>query len=245
MGWGERKYTDGQRAAVIYHRNVRKLSGKVISDLARRGELESVAGEPLGAFEIPKDSVYSLGRDDIARARRTEVSKLVTALPADANEAIRRRLVEIVDRRTAKLLEVARRGKEVDPEELRKLARAAREIAALPAYGMQAPQPGRQAAGAPEGETPTKSSAAAGAIFDAARGGAIAERINGPAQDDAQESAGEHGEQAPATTETGSDGAHGGDGQESDGDHEQDTGEGDGAGTHAHSQLAPISARIA
>jgi hypothetical protein len=204
MGWGERKYTDGQRAAVIYHRNVRKLSGKVISDLARRGELESVAGEPLGAFEIPKDSVYSMGRDDIARARRSEVSKLVTALPADANEAIRRRLVEIVDRRTAKLLEVTRRGKEVDPEELRKLARAAREIAALPAYGLQAPQPGRQARGAPEGETPAKSSSAAGAIFEAARGGAIrpapsSERINGSAQGDAERDSSEDGDDETMT----------------------------------------------
>lgn len=173
MGWGERKYDDAQRAAVIYHKNVRKLSGKVISDLAHRGELEAVSGQMLPAFEIPKDSVYSLARDDIARSRRMEVSALVTALPADANEAIRRRLVEMLDRRTNKLVDAARRGKDIAPEEITKLARAAREVAALPGYGLRAPQPGRQAAGAPGGEKPATSDSAAGAIFAAAKGGAI------------------------------------------------------------------------
>lgn len=175
MGWGEPIYTPAQRAAVIYHRNVRNIPGTAVVDLARRGELEAPSGQTLDPFDIPKSTVYSIAREDHAKRKRQEVSALVEALPADANEEIRRRLVEIVDRKTAKLIDRARRGRdEIDTEELRKLARAAREIAAMPAHGLRAPQPGRQASGAPDGEYPAKANSAAGALFDAARG----KRIN-------------------------------------------------------------------
>lgn len=225
MGWGERKYTDAQRAAVIYHRNVRGLSGHVISNQARNGELESVTGDTLAAFEIPHNTVYSLGRDERAKLRRNEVSKLVHATPADANEEIRRRLIEITDRRTAKLVDDSRRGKNVDVEELRKLARAAREIAALPAYGLRAPQPGRQAAGAPEGETPARSSSMAGAMYEAARGGAI-----GPAPEDIHTPVQVEGSAADAGA-----GAGGADGAAGDGS-------GEGPGSRARSQISKITA---
>lgn len=177
MGWGERKYTDQQRTTVIYHRNVRKLSGNAISDLARRGELESVTGDALAPFEIPKNTVYSLARDARGKERRNEVSELVHALPADANEAIRRRLVEIVDRRTTRLVNDARRGREVDPDEVKKLARAAREIAALPGFGLRIPRPGAKGAEADpamEGEQQAGAKSAAGALLAAAKGGAVA-----------------------------------------------------------------------
>lgn len=185
MGWGERKYTDQQRAAVIYHRNVRKLSGNVISDLAKRGELESVTGEVMLAFEIPHNTVYSLARDARGKERRNEVSVLVHAPAADANEEIRRRLVEIVDRRTTRLVNDSRRGKTIDADEVKKLARAAREIAALPGYGLRIPPPGKKGSGADpamEGEQQASATSAAGALLAAAKGGAVAKP--GTAQED-------------------------------------------------------------
>jgi len=179
MGWGERKYTDEQKEAVIFAKNVRRFTGKAIANLAAKGELESPTGAEMEPFSMPPNTIYSLARKALAKSHKTMASELVNKPPADANEAIRQRLVEIADRKTKYLVDQARRKpKEIDTLETTRLARMAREVAALPAYGLRAPQPGRPSTGAPEGESVARNNEAA-AIYAAAKGGQVE-----PAQSD-------------------------------------------------------------
>lgn len=173
MGWGERKYTDEQKEAVIFAKNVRRFTGKAIANLAAKGELESPTGAEMEPFSMPPNTIYSLARKALAKSHKTMASELVNKPPADANEAIRQRLVEIADRKTKYLVDQARRKpKEIDTLETTRLARMAREVAALPAYGLRAPQPGRPSTGAPEGESVARNNEAA-AIYAAAKGGQV------------------------------------------------------------------------
>jgi len=183
MGWGERKYTDEQKEAVIFAKNVRRFTGKAIANLAAKGELESPTGAEMEPFSMPPNTIYSLARKALAKSHKTMASELVNKPPADANEAIRQRLVEIADRKTKYLVDQARRKpKEIDTLETTRLARMAREVAALPAYGLRAPQPGRPSTGAPEGESVARNNEAA-AIYAAAKGGQVEPAQSDPIQE--------------------------------------------------------------
>lgn len=215
MGWGEAKYAEKQRRAVIHARNTRNLSGKVISELAARGELE----QDLAPFEIPKDTVYSLARGADRKLRRTETSALVSRDPQDAVEELRRRLVEVLDRDTLRLVEQSKSTskKPLDVEHVRKTARALRELASLPLPGERGRAPGRPASdgsGVPQGESRPKATTMAGqltramtgALPDAARDDIPIHPEHGvdrlpeaSAQNGARERASDGGEEDPGT----------------------------------------------
>jgi hypothetical protein len=72
-------------------------------------------------------------RSQAAQAsRRREVNELAKAAPRDAIEALRRRLVNAADAELAAMEKRQKNGKSVPGEELRQVARAVREIAAIP-----------------------------------------------------------------------------------------------------------------
>jgi hypothetical protein len=161
-----RKYSDAQRDAIAHAYNRRNLrpAGR-IERLAAAGELRAESGELLPAFAIPASSVR-----DIARAYRAKAAGLARSQLArspDAVELLRRRLIAATD---AELQRIERAQQRRQPlrnsaELLRALARAAREIAALPAAGSQ------QRSAAPERRAPR---GLAGAIAAAAAPAAIA-----------------------------------------------------------------------
>lgn len=177
MGIAERKYTDEQRQAVIHARVERRLTGAVVSALAAKGELENVAGERLPAFEIAKDYVYGLGAQEERRRSGARTSALVSQPPEDAIEELRRRLVEVLDRESLRLVGSSRQypKRALDVEQARKVGRAVRELAAMPAPGERGVQPGRTAQGAPAGEGTSKRSTMAGQLIAAAQGSATAQ----------------------------------------------------------------------
>jgi hypothetical protein len=137
MGTWATKYTPEQRRAVLHARLNRRLSGRVISDLARRGELEDLKGQPLEPFEIPKDTVYSLGADEERRRRKAMTSELVSKPPEDAVEELRRRLVDVLDRETLRLMRHSRQHERdaLDAAQVQRVARALRELNDLTKQG--------------------------------------------------------------------------------------------------------------
>lgn len=183
-GW-ERKYSDQQRRAVIQARLERGLPAKAVSELAARGELVALNGDKLEPFEIPEGTVYSYGRNAESRRRRAATSTLADQPAQDAVEEIRRRLVAALDHETMRLDERRRRkpNEPSDAEQLRKCARALRELAAMPAPGERGRQPGRpgQDGGVPAGESIAKPNSMAGKIEASLRPRGFADA----AQDDA------------------------------------------------------------
>jgi hypothetical protein len=143
------RFTERQREAVArayVDRHVRPA--RAVADLARRGELESANGERLAAFEIGESTIRSFA-GNLRRRRRGEIkSNLATARPTDAVEALRQRLVNAADAGLASLERRQRRERgKTDWTELREVARAVREIAALPAPGERGVEPGQRAPG--------------------------------------------------------------------------------------------------
>lgn len=137
MGQWAPKYTDEQREAVAVaylDRGVKPASR--ICDLAAAGQLATAgdANRTLEPFEIPVASVRDIYRN--ARRRRSGALKSgLTDVPhRDAIESLRQRLVSVADHELARVEKQQARanGKPVDPELLRQIARAVREIAALP-----------------------------------------------------------------------------------------------------------------
>lgn len=107
-----------------------------VVELAAAGEL-TLNGQPVAAFKCNADTVRHEAR--VLRKRRAGrvTSKLAETAPADAVETLRRRLVNAAD---AMLQEEEKRSPKVrDPGKLREIARAVREIAAIP--GPRDPRP--------------------------------------------------------------------------------------------------------
>lgn len=128
------KYTDAERDAVRQHAATHPdATGEQISELARRGLL-TLDGERVPAFKMPAATV----RDFKRRARRAAEGRARSALeakpPRDALEILRRRLVSMTDHKLARCERLLANGEheKVDGEHIRQLARAVREIAAIP-----------------------------------------------------------------------------------------------------------------
>ena len=150
--WQE-TYSAAQREAVIRLYEQRDSRGKrvrtagAVSRAAHGGKL-SHDGERLAAFEIPETSVRSLAR----HARRGRAEQLESPLEQvdqrDVGELIRQRLLRGVDAETRRLEKLQKDGKATAGEDWRQLARAARELAALPLPGeARPPVPGREPGG--------------------------------------------------------------------------------------------------
>lgn len=144
------KYTQRQRDALAFaylDRGIRPA--RRVVELAAAGQLE-LDGEKLPAFTTNQNAV----RDFAAKLRKTRdgktASTLADAPPRDAIETLRRRLISMTDGCIA--IEERRKPEDRDPERIRQLARATREIAALPGPSDPRPAaPGQRKDGKREG----------------------------------------------------------------------------------------------
>jgi hypothetical protein len=179
------KYTDEQRDAVAEayeDRGIRPAS-KVVA-LAKAGEL-TYNGRQLDPFEMPVLYVNELARNLRRKRQGKAKSGLADTDPRDAVEALRRRLVSAADNMLQDVERRQRRGKHdpKDPELLRQIARAAREIAAMPGKDDPRPvAPGQKIPGTGANNGDRTQGGLAGSILHAHRG----PRVHADSQDPRQ-----------------------------------------------------------
>lgn len=170
-----RAHNDQQRLAIqqaYAERNIRPI--RRIVELAREGEL-TADGELVPAFEVKESTARDIGARYAQRLAGVRETPLADARPRDAIEQLRRRLVSATDASLG-LVEhkMATKKQAANGEELRQLARAVREIAAIPEPGAG----GAPAKTAPGAHVPGKgkvdgatSGGLAGSVIAAASGG--------------------------------------------------------------------------
>ncbi len=168
MGRIQPKYSDEQREAVAHaynDRNIRPAAAVVA--LAASGEL-TWKGERLAPFTIGESYVRETARRQMKRRAGKRMGPTVAdAEPRDAVETLRRRLVIATEGELDAIELAQRRGKPVAGDDLRQLARAIREIAAIPGPTDPRPTtaPGKGATSRKKGgESPT-TTGVAGAIL--------------------------------------------------------------------------------
>lgn len=145
MSFGTAVYTPQQReaiaAAVVDH----KIPPKRVVVLAQAGEL-TFDSESLPPFATNINTVRDFARKMRARRAGKIKGDLAGLAPRDAVESLRLRLLNVVEQEL-RAEEVRKRGNR-DPERIRQFARAAREIAAIPARDDPRPvQPGQKIPG--------------------------------------------------------------------------------------------------
>ncbi len=128
------RYTEQQRdalAVAFVDDGVRPA--KRVVELAALGKLE-VGGQRVEPFDAHPDSVRHFARVLRKRRAEAETSELLAAPPQRAVEILRRRLVALVEVETQRIerQQADSAAPPVPGEVLRQLARALREIAALP-----------------------------------------------------------------------------------------------------------------
>jgi hypothetical protein len=137
------KYTAAQReaAAIAYVDLGMRPAARVVA-AAKAGTLR-LGDEPVPACEMPEATVRDLARE-LRNRRAGKVKSETAAMPArDAAEALKRNLAAMCEQEIA--AESRRRVGKRDPERIRQLARAAREIAAIPDRADPNPRtPGRR-----------------------------------------------------------------------------------------------------
>lgn len=170
-----RVLSDQQRLGVqqaYAERNIRPI--RRIVELAREGEL-TANGELIPAFELKESTARDVGVRYAQRLAGVRETPLADVQPRDAIEQLRRRLVSATDASLG-LVEhkMATKKQPANGEELRQLARAVREIAAIPGSGVG----GAPAKTAPGSHVPGKgkldgatSGGLAGSVIAAASGG--------------------------------------------------------------------------
>jgi hypothetical protein len=134
----EAKWTETQRAAVAHAVEDRGLGATEAARLAAAGHLEH-DGVRLEPFPIPASSVRTYAQR-LRTARAGRASTQVTEIDhRDLTERYRQRLARLLDDRLN--AHERRRKGSTEPEELRQLARAVREFAAIPAKTDPRPPP--------------------------------------------------------------------------------------------------------
>jgi hypothetical protein len=160
------KYTAEQRDAMAHafeDRGIRPAS-RVVA-LAAEGKL-TVDGRRVDAFDCNENTV----RDEASKLRRRRAgdrrSKLIAETPRDSVEALRRQLVSLTDRELAALKR--RKAGTVSGEQLRQIARAVRELAAIPGPDDPRPvAPGARTPGTGERESQRTTGGLAGQVLAA------------------------------------------------------------------------------
>jgi len=159
-------YTSTQREALAVTYVDRKVRpARRVVDLAAAGSLE-LDGVTLEPFKTNENTV----RDEARKLRNRRAGKVkseVAAMPPrDAVEALRRRFVNVLDAEL-EAVENRPRGKR-DPERLRQIARALREVAAIPGPTEPRPvKPGQKNPGTQTTNGGTTKGGLAGAILAA------------------------------------------------------------------------------
>jgi len=166
------KYSAGQREALAVAFEVRRIRpARRVVEMAAAGELEH-NGVRLEPFEANEASVR--GYAAYLRKRRAGQlsSPLEDASRRDAVERLRVRLVRAADAELRSIERRQREGVPVPGEEIRQVARAAREIASLPGLDDPAPvAPGLRTPGTGQKESGTTRGGLAGQIIAAAKRG--------------------------------------------------------------------------
>jgi len=162
-------YSDEQRQAVIYAWCDAKLRPAYkISRQALNAELR-LDGRTIPSFTIPEASAREIGKKEERRRRGLAGSKLAEQAPREAVESSRKRLAAILDHELTRLEDEQRRktSKPIDGLRITKLARATRELAAMPGPDDARPAPPPLTRGRDTDST------LAGQLRRAARGGPI------------------------------------------------------------------------
>jgi hypothetical protein len=147
------RYTSWQRDAISAIYNLPGVTASHVVEIAAAGALTHPSGATLAAFDIPENTVRSLG----CRARRKEAveaeeARLLEVSAQDAVERLRRRFVAGIDRELTRIEIVQSEGRAIGGEVLRQVGRALRELAALPGPGYpQPPAPGVKVNGQRQG----------------------------------------------------------------------------------------------
>jgi hypothetical protein len=142
-----RKYNDEQRSAVEIAWGDRAIRPAArIVELARSGDLSDTHGRPVEAFELPESAVRTLGARYVRRRQQHEI-ELRRGTSPDALEQLRRRMLLALELELQRLERLQTRTVGRAPrvpiaEQLRQLARAARELAAVPTLEQPAPASG-------------------------------------------------------------------------------------------------------
>lgn len=173
----KRVYSDEQRNALRYVFFIKGITNMAqIGRLANAGELV-FEGRDIPAFPIPAASVRDIINQEKRKRLGKQHSDLVAKPPGDAVETLRRRLTSMLDHETARLEQWQEKNTKtpVDAEQIRKLARAVRELDRLPGPGERSTKtaPGRGAAQGNGGEAPAKPNSLAGSLAAALKPGAI------------------------------------------------------------------------
>jgi hypothetical protein len=132
------KYTPEQRDAIVHAAVDRDIPAPSVVKMAARGELTTSSGDELGPFDVPASTVRSERRRARDRRLGKSTSHLSNIEPRDALEALRRRLINMLDGELE--VEERKRAGKRDPERIRQLCRAAREAAAIPGPKQPAPK---------------------------------------------------------------------------------------------------------
>ncbi len=143
------KYTQWQREAVAASYTLTDSTAGRVVQLAAGGELEHPSGARLGPFEVPENTVRSIARRErIRRAAALAAVPLVDRSPSDAVERLRQRLIVGVDAELTRIEIEHSGGRFVTGEALRQVARAVRELAAIPGpTDPRPPAPGAKRSG--------------------------------------------------------------------------------------------------
>ena len=161
------KYSHEQRDAMAQAHVDLGLTAKRVVDMAAAGEL-SLNGQRLPPFQATASTVRDKARQLRRRRAGQTSSRLADQPHRDAVETLRRRLVSAADVALTRLeRDLAKPKLKPDVEQLRQIARAGREIAALP--GRDDPRPpapglkvngrgGRSDGGTTQGGIPARSS---------------------------------------------------------------------------------------
>lgn len=188
MGQWETKYTREQRAAIERaYLDRGPLPATDVARRARAGEL-TYDGEKVDAFDIPDSMVRDIGRKAERRRIGVGPSKLVVMPHMDAVEVLRKRSVSVCDLELDRLERLSQHGKKpVDLDQMRRVVRLLRELAAMPSGPKDAPKVG-------PGTQGEKSHQDMGAdVLKAMRG-------SSPATDTPTLTPGSTGQATPATT---------------------------------------------
>lgn len=140
----QEKYTDQQRDAIRRAGLDLGISSRDIAHIAGTGQLE-LRGIALAPFEIPVGTVYGLIREERKRREGKDHSALVQMPHIDAVELLRRRMVALLDSETLRMEKDQKTHPKtpIDAEHARRMARALREVMAMPPPGRPGTQPGK------------------------------------------------------------------------------------------------------
>lgn len=126
-------YSRDQREALAAAYGETDTTAADVVALAANGTLRHPDGVTLAPFTVPENTVRSVARREAAREAARKPEPTIADLPhRDAVEQLRRRLARVIDIEVERLEGEMAEGQRATGEQLRQMARAMRELAAIP-----------------------------------------------------------------------------------------------------------------